>query len=82
MQDRNHGATKGKCKATTASNLGGHKAESGHEERTIEKRRHWGHAQANALNGNKTSLMLRSLGTWRRKGAVWRSGYLDRWNVD
>ena len=24
----------------------------------------------------------RSLGAWRQKGAVRRSGYLDRWNVD
>jgi len=73
QQDRKgeQGATKGKRKATMAGNLGGNKAESGivrgHKQRTIGKQEHQARAQANALSGNETSLMLRSLGTWRRR---------------
>jgi len=60
------GATKGKREATTAGNLGGNKTESGlvrgHEGRTIEKRRHRGRAQANALSGNEIAWGLETEG--------------------
>ena len=81
-QDRKgrRGATKGKREATMAGNLGGNKAESsivrGHKRRTIGKREHRACAQANALSGNETSLMLRSLGTWRQGVQCVRVGIL------
>ena len=64
--ERKWEATKEKREATTAGNLGESEARRGivrgHEERTIGTQGHRGHAQANALSGNKMKLGLNDRG--------------------
>jgi len=63
-----------------ASNLGGNKVKKSIVERLFRENNGGNenirHVQANTLSGNETSLMLRSLGTWRRGVQCVRVGIL------